>query len=74
MLNITIVTNFHFSYSRSLQEKLNETMDHLQQQVHVQTPVDHTTDTKHNRYEHERMHRTLDELIEQAAVKTRSAV
>jgi len=49
-------------------------MDHLQQQVHVQTSVDHTTDAKHNHYEHERMHRTIDELIEQAAVKTRSAV
>ncbi len=46
----------------------------MQQHVHIQTTIDHTNDVERDRYDHERMHRTIDELIEQAAVKTRSAV
>ena len=64
-----------FPYSRILQEKLSETIDQLQhQQVRIQTTADHTNDTKRDLYDHEQMHRTIDELIEQAALKTRSAV
>ena len=38
--------------------------------------VAHIHDTTSNQHEHEhqQMHRTIDELIEQAAIKTRSAV
>ena len=65
---------FFLSSSRNLQEKFAETVDQLHQHAHIQTTVDHTNETGHDRFEHERMHRTIDELIEQAAVKTRSAV
>ncbi|CAF4453440.1 unnamed protein product, partial [Rotaria sp. Silwood2] len=61
--------------NRSLQEKLAEAIDQLQQQHdHVHTTIDHTHDTNSNQFEHEQMHRTINQLIEQAAVKTRTAV
>ncbi|CAF1683313.1 unnamed protein product, partial [Adineta ricciae] len=61
--------------NHSLQEKLNDTMEQLQHQVHFQTTVEHTDNTNgHDQHTHEQMHRTINELIEQAAVKTRSAV
>lgn len=40
--------------------------------MHTTVVRDH--EPEHDRIDHERMHRTIDELIEQAAVKTRSAV
>ncbi|CAF3464004.1 unnamed protein product [Rotaria sp. Silwood1] len=61
--------------NRSLQEKLAEAIDELQQHAHAHTTIaHHTHDIDHDRFEHDRMHRTIDELIEQAAVKTRTAV
>ncbi|CAF1207838.1 unnamed protein product [Rotaria sordida] len=60
--------------NRSLQEKLAEAIDQLQRHVQLHNTIDHTRDDGHDRLEHERMHRTIDELIEQAAVKTRNAV
>jgi hypothetical protein len=77
-LNRIISVFFLFvKFSRFLQEKLAETIDRLQQQqqhVHIQSTADYTNDAEHDRYDHERMHQTIDELIEQAALKTRSAV
>ncbi|UJR30782.1 hypothetical protein I4U23_018302 [Adineta vaga] len=61
--------------NQSLEEKLNDTIEQLQHQVHFQTTIDQTNDTVgHDQQNHERMHRTINELIEQAAVKTRTAV
>jgi hypothetical protein len=63
-----------FSSSRSLQEKLAEAVDRLQQQAHMPPIINHPNDPGLEQFEHDQMHRTIDELIEQAAVKTRSAV
>ena len=50
-------------------------MEQLQHQAHFQTSIEHTNNTNgHDQHTHEQMHRTINELIEQAAVKTRSAV
>ncbi|CAF3415486.1 unnamed protein product [Rotaria socialis] len=60
--------------NRSLQEKLAEALDQLQQQVNAHSTLNHSHDGDRDRFDHERMHRTIDELIGQAASKTRSAV
>jgi hypothetical protein len=38
------------------------------------TTIDRTNDRGRDQYDHEQMHRTIDDLIQQAAAKTRSAV
>lgn len=63
-----------FQSSRSLQEKLAEALDQLQLQVNAHAQLNHSPPVDHDRMEHEQMHRTIDELIHQAAVKTRDAV
>lgn len=71
---ILITSDICSSSSRTLQEKLAETMDQLQRHAQMHTTAIQDDEPEHDRINHEQMHRTIDELIEQAAVKTRSAV
>lgn len=49
-------------------------MDELDQRVRMSTVPRPAVDQTENQFEHEQMHRTIDELIEQAAMKARDAV
>ena len=57
-----------------MDDRLQEAMDRLQEQSQFSMGANTATNAEQSRIEHERMHRTIDDLIQQAAMKARDAV